>query len=154
MACALAFSLYFGRPGDTLIWWIALYVLLDATTAALRDIVAGPIRHRDEHGGYIEVYDRTRWLFMAVINVVQVVLCFSVFALYYGAQFEPAISDALSAIYFSSVTFLTVGYGDIRPTCPKTQALVCWELLGFLLFLVVKLPIAVSVLRVKENRDK
>ena len=144
--------LFAGDPGNALIWWGAIYILMDAIGAAVRDIVASPIRHTDAEGGYIKVYDKLRWLSMAVVNVIQVVLCFSVFAFYYGLQFKPPILDASSAIYFSSVTFLTLGYGDILPYCTQTKILVTLELMTFLLFLVVKLPIALSVMRVKEKK--
>jgi hypothetical protein len=147
LLCIILFlSLFLGRPGDTIIWWVGVYVLVDVIGAAIRDIVASPFHHRDDRGGYIKVYDKTRWLFMAVVNVAQVALCFALLALYYGDQFNPHITDPLSAIYFS------VGYGDIVPTCTKTRALFCWELLIFLLIMVVKLPIAVSVMRIKEER--
>jgi len=119
----------------------------------VRDVVAMPILYRDNEGGYVKVYDKTRWLIMAVINVIEVVLCFSVLALHYGTQFMPAIKDALSAIYFSSVTFMTLGYGDIAPLGPKAKALACWELLAFLVFIVVKLPLVVAVIRVKEDKN-
>lgn len=145
--------LFLGGPGNILIWWSAIYVLTDAIGAAVRDIVASPIHHHDDQGGYIKVYDKTRWLFMAVVNVIEVVLCFAVFALHYGMQFQPHILDPSSAIYFSAVTFLTLGYGDILPSCPQTKNLVSLELLTFLLFLVVKLPIAISVMRVKQERS-
>jgi hypothetical protein len=153
LVALLFVSLFFGGPGNILIWWGAMYILTDAIGAAVRDIVASPIHHRDDEGGYIKVYDKTRWLLMAVVNVVQVVLCFAVFALHYGTQFNPHILEPSSAIYFSAVTFLTLGYGDILPCCPQTKALVSLELLIFLLFLVVKLPIALSVMRVKEERS-
>jgi hypothetical protein len=148
LLCCLFF---WGRPGNYLIWWLALYVMIDAAGAAVRDIIAAPILNPDVEGGYIKVYDKTRWLLMAVVNVVQVVLCFAVFALYYGMQFKPNIVDPASAIYFSTVTFMTLGYGDISPCSPQTKALVCLELLTFLLFLLVKLPIALTVVRVKKE---
>jgi hypothetical protein len=137
-------------PGAVFVWWIALYVLVDAVSAAIRDIVAS-LHRVDAHGGYIKISNGVRWLLMAAINVIQVVLCFAVFSIHYGDSFEPQIHDAVTAIYFSAVTFLTLGYGDIKPICTTTKWLVIFECLTFLLFLVVKLPVAVSVIRVKER---
>lgn len=150
LIAGLFICLLLGGPGDILIWWVAFYILIDALGATVRDIVA-PLHHRDNQGGYILVYDAVRWLLMAAINVAQVILCFAVFALHYGHQFAPAVLDPISAVYFSAVSFLTLGYGDIVPNSPQTKMLVFWELLTFLIFLVVKLPIAVSVVRVKER---
>jgi len=151
LVAVLFLCLVVGYHGNIVIWWVAFYILLDALGATVRDIV-GPLSRRDADGGYVLIYDGVRWLLMAAINVIQVVLCFAVFALHYGKDFKPAILDSVTAIYFSAVTFLTLGYGDVVPRSPQTKALVVWELLTFLVFLVVKLPIAVSVIRVKERQ--
>lgn len=150
----LCICLFLGSPRQPWIWWIALYALFDATGATLRDIVAAPQIHRDAEGGYVEVHNATRWLLMAAINVVEVILGFAVLALYYGDQFKPAILDSLSAVYFSAVTFFTLGYGDVLPKCSGTKILVCFELLAFLTFLLLKVPMAISVMRVKEKTQK
>ncbi|MBI4528059.1 MAG: hypothetical protein HY695_30045 [Deltaproteobacteria bacterium] len=148
----LVFVLYacliWGSPNSELIWWIALYVIMDAIGATLRDIIT-PLHRRGE----LVVYSSVRWLLMVPINIVQVALCFAVFALYYGAQFEPPIVDANTAVYFSAVTLSTLGYGDIKPLCWSARTLVSFELLAFLLFFAIKLPIAVGMIKVKEEPE-
>jgi hypothetical protein len=141
--------------GGKVAWWVvasAIYVLMDSVGSVIRDVVISPTHYRDENGPYISVYDGTRWLVLGLLNVVEVILCFAILFLLYGQQFFPAIEDATTAIYFSSVTFISLGYGDIRPICTSAKTLVCCEIFTFLLFLVIRVPAAVSILRVKEER--
>lgn len=140
--------LIWGSVRNDFAWWFAVYILMDATGATLRDITT-PL-HK---GGAIVVYNSVRWLLMVPVNIVQVALCFAAFALYYGQQFKPAITDGSTAIYFSAVTLSTLGYGDITPLTWQAKVLVSCELLAFLLFLAIKLPIAVAVIRVKEEPE-
>ena len=42
----------------------------------------------------------------------------------------------VSAIYFSIVTFATVGYGDIYPTSDGTKLVVCVELIFAMLYAI------------------
>jgi hypothetical protein len=143
----LFISLCTGQPYNAVILWIGIGVLVDVIGALFRDIVTSPIFHSDKKGGYTQIYDKTRWFFMSILNVVEIVFCFAVLALYYGDQFNPHITDPVSAIYFS------VGYGDILPIYSHTKVLVCFQLFIFLLFLSVKLPMAISVMRIKEIHD-
>ena len=148
LLAALFGCLFWGSVGNHFIWWAALYILMDATGATLRDITT-PL-HK---GGVILVYNRVRWLLLVPVNIVQVTLCFAAFALYYGEHFKPTITDGSTAIYFSAVTISTLGYGDVRPLTWQGQVLVSCELLAFLLFLAIKLPIAVAVIKVKEEPE-
>jgi voltage-gated potassium channel len=50
------------------------------------------------------------------------VLMYATFGSYYlGAQFKPAITNLITALYFSMVTMSTVGYGDIVPTTSEAR---------------------------------
>jgi hypothetical protein len=145
----LLICLFWGFPGDDLVWWIAFLILMDSVGATIRDI--GGQLHKS---GKIEIYNSVRWLLMALLNVLQVTFCFAAFTLYFGHQFDPPVIDGPTAIYFSTVTISTLGYGDIKPLSPEAKALVSWGLLAFLLFLAIKLPIAVAVIKVKEHPEK
>lgn len=129
----------------------AVYVLIDAIGSVVRDIVISPIHYRDQHGPYVSVYDGARWLILGLLNVIEVVLCFAVLFLYYGKQFYPSITEPITAIYFSFITFVSLGYGDIKPICATAKILVCFEIFPFIFFLAVRVPAAVSILRVKEE---
>ena len=140
--------LFGGKVGEPIIWWTAVVVLADATGATIRDLTS-PL-HK---AGAILVYNSVRWLLMAAISVVEVALCFAALAFYYGDQFKPQIVDGPTAIYFSAITFCTLGYGDIIPSGSDARALVSWELLAFILFLVIKVPLAVAVIKIKEQPE-
>lgn len=71
---------------------------------------------------------RGEWLIMMFsINVVQVVLVFSIWyqtlSLYQSQAFSQVLTT-MDSFYFSIITFLTVGYGDIIPVSSFAKALV------------------------------
>ncbi len=143
--------LVYGKPDGYVMWLVGVYGLVDVLSVTLRDIVVSPRLHRDKEGGYIQVRDRLRWLLMIPLNLVQVVVCFAILFMYYGDQFAPHIEEPLTALYQSALTFTTLGYGDIRPACGGGRVIVCLELAFFLVFVAIKLPVAISVVRVKEK---
>jgi hypothetical protein len=149
----LVLGLTMSGEGNVRLWLVvfAVYVLVDALGSVIRDVVISPTKYNDQYGPYISVYDGTRWLALALLNVIEVVLCFAILFLYYGQQFSPSIAEPTTAIYFSFVTFVSLGYGDIKPICLSTKILVCFEIFTFILFLAIRLPAAVSILRVKEE---
>lgn len=53
---------------------------------------------------------------LALVSFMELVLAWSVIYLSLPrAEFHPPITNPLRAIYFTTVTFATVGFGDIRP---------------------------------------
>jgi hypothetical protein len=136
-----------------LAYGISVYVLFDSVGVTFRDVVVSPIQNIDDKGSFISIDSPSRWLLTSLINVFMVVAAFAILFLEYGIQFQPRIVDTMTALYFSVVTFTTLGYGDIHPLCATGKGLVIVELSYFLFFLAVKLPIAVSVIRI-ETRDK
>jgi hypothetical protein len=138
-------ALIWGATGYWLIWVVAIYGLLDLLGVASRDIVAALLLH-----SCILVRDPLRWLLIALLNVAQVVICFAILFLYYGTQFEGSIASPVTALYQSALTFTTLGYGDIQPVSSIGRIIVCLELGFFLLFLLAKIPIAMSVVRIQK----
>jgi hypothetical protein len=129
---------------------IAFYGLAAVTAGFLRDVLYSLNRHRDPEGGYISIRNRPRWVILAFLGVLQIPTCFAILFMEWGCEFNPAICEPLTAFYLSLVTFTTVGYGEIAPKTIIAQGLVTAELLFFLVFVGLRLPLAVSVMRVKE----
>ncbi len=57
----------------------------------------------------------------ALTSVVMLLLYATFGAYYLGAEFDPHITDLVTALYFSMVTMSTVGYGDITPQTPEAM---------------------------------
>lgn len=140
--------------------WFAYYVLLDVLRATMRDTVISLIEHPDDGDGkgeYIEIRNRPRWLILALLGAIQIILAFAILIKSNSTDFEvnkghPPL-DSVGAVYQSTLTFTTLGYGEITPTTPFGRFLVTAELIYFLLFLSVRLPVAVAVARVKIAKD-
>ena len=105
-------------------------------------------------GGRIIYTDARRWIVLTALNVAQVVVAFALLFTRYGAHFRPEPPDALAALYFSAVTFITLGYGDYVPCSPLGRAIVLLEL-GFVVgFLLFKLPVAVAIVRAEPGKPE
>jgi voltage-gated potassium channel len=57
----------------------------------------------------------------ALTSMVMVLMYATFGSFYLGAQFKPAITNLITALYFSMVTMSTVGYGDIVPTTSEAR---------------------------------
>jgi hypothetical protein len=135
--------------------WAAVYLLLESLGILLRDLVLSPLIYADESGPFVGVREPRRWIIMAPIGLIPVILAFAILYLFYGRCFGPLpILEPLQAVYFSMVTLTTLGYGDYHPVNDVGRSLVVAELWFFILFLAIRLPIAVSVLRVKGTTDR
>ena len=56
------------------------------------------------------------------LTAVTMLIMYATFGSYYlGTQFNPRITDLVSAFYYAMVTMSTVGYGDIVPTTPQAR---------------------------------
>lgn len=129
--------------------WVAVYLLLESLGVLLRDVVLSPLIWKDSYGSYVGVRDPRRFVIMAPIGLIPVIFAFAILYLFYGCCFGPSpILEPLQAVYFSIVTFTTLGFGDYHPINDVGRLLVVAELGFFILFLAIKLPIAVSTLRV------
>lgn len=135
------------------IFWLPLqlfpiWFLLDNLTAIGRDLILAPNLHKNK----IYVYDFQRWMILTLLGALEVIFCFSELILYNSNSFVNLERHPIfNSIYLSTVTFCTLGYGDIHPDPKKLigQVLVMSELLYFFIFLVVKIPIAISMFSVK-----
>jgi len=81
------------------------------------------------------VVSRARMIVLAAINYVELVVCFGLFYAMWWTSLHGAGQPA-TAFYFSAVTQLTIGYGDVYPT-GWLRALAAAQGFTAVLFLVV-----------------
>jgi hypothetical protein len=129
---------------------IAYYGLLIALSTLLRDAVYIPLKK----SGVLEIRNRVRWLWLTIFLLAQIVICYSILYLAYGDEFEKAINGPLTALYVSLLTFTTLGYGDIYPKASIGQLIVVSQLVFFVLWIGVKLPVAINAIRVQSTTQK
>ena len=140
---------YMSAWGKSASPWLAVYVLLESLGVVLRDVAGSPATHADKEGQYVTVRDPRRWLLMTPIGLVIIIVAFAILYLANASEFNKALDGPLEAVYYSAVTFTTLGYGDIYPKGNLGRCFVIAELGFFVLFLAVKLPIAVALIRTK-----
>jgi hypothetical protein len=71
----------------------------------------------------------------------------------FSAQ-RAVLDDRWDAIYFSTVTFATLGYGDFVPVTRAARLLVVWQLATTVLFLLGILPLLISRLADFDLRNQ
>lgn len=57
----------------------------------------------------------------ALASVILLLMYATLGAYYLGQEFEPNITDLVTALYFAMVTMSTVGYGDVTPQTPEAM---------------------------------
>ena len=87
------------------------------------------------------------------LNVIEIVLAFAVLYLHFHAvgTHGVASTDPVSLLYFSMVTFATVGYGDIGPITTLGRAMVGSQIL--ISFLFVSIVCGSFVADMRKDRD-
>lgn len=109
--------------------------------------------------GRIRVKNVKAAIITVLLNVVEVINCFAVIILRFGGEWDPAVNHPRTALYYSTVTFLTLGYGDIHPKEGSSvgQWIVIAELFSFLFFVVMLGPLVFTLAsrhyRADENED-
>jgi hypothetical protein len=85
------------------------------------------------------------------MNIAEIALYFGVLYLKVGVGFSDQISDRLTALYQSLLTFTTLGYGEIHPVSQSAKLLVMFQLIYFIIFVLLVVPVVFSAVRVKEH---
>ena len=99
-------------------------------------------------------------LFVVALLSVAIVTSFARMYLASGGVIDSNISerrlldDNWDAIYFSAVTFATLGFGDFVPVTRGARMLVVWQLATTILFLLGILPLLVSRLADFDLRNQ
>jgi len=124
---------------------LAVWMLQEIACVTLFDLVRSkPIR------------GRKRWMLATLPTATHVVLCFAILFLHLGEHFAPPVREPLTAVYASVTTFATLGYGDVVPAQGSVwgKAIVICEQSLFLLLVVIRVPMAISMLRVHDIEDE
>jgi len=147
---------------------VTVFRLIEISFVLLHDVVKDvPVHYQPDRaaaqplerftgyppGNYVT--GKKRWFLATLIAVVNVVLGFAVLLQLSGGGFTPAINDSVTAVYQSLLTLTTLGYGDVKPLCEAAGAklLVIWELSLFVTMVIFRVPMAISLIRVKDTED-
>jgi hypothetical protein len=70
---------------------------------------------------------------------------YRLYSVHYPSAFDPTINNSTDALYFSTITIATVGYGDIKPISAGVKWIVMVEVVLGILLLAAILASAISV---------
>lgn len=99
---------------------------------------------------YTLVGNLNSWLLMIVIKWLDMIVCFSVLALYLKDEWNAKILGPLDALYATIVTMMTLGYGDFHPQSDSTKILVITELLCFIAYVLLVVPVVAASIKTRE----
>jgi hypothetical protein len=120
---------------DPYIWITAAimgYRVFDIVQTALNVNLFAPLRlPARQH--YIA--SLARMVILAIWNFIEMVVCFAAIYLVNRHRFGPPLTTRIDGLYFSAITQLTIGYGDIVPLGSMRAVAPLQGLLGFLLAL-------------------
>jgi len=133
---------------------LCILMLIDILAATVKIIFIERVVREDHNGNYILVRDVSRWIILVLLNILEIVLYFGVLYFKIGDRFCMPITDRLTAIYQSLLTFTTLGYGEIHPDNPLAKILVIFQLVYFIIFVFLLAPRAFSAIRVKQHTNE
>ena len=110
------------------------------------------LNHKKREKNGLEYFERIQ---LALRSYVELILNYSM--LYYlldtfqhlyhvnGEIFNKPLENLFNAIYFSVITIVSIGYGDIYPVHPLAKLLVMYEVINGMLLLVVSFTVYVNL---------
>lgn len=120
-------------------FYLALILILSAYRSDKSDVVCPP---------WIKNFFPSRIIGLLMVVLLVGTLIVSFAGLYYNYResiyFHGSIETWSDAMYFSFVTFTTLGYGEIYPILPETKKLVMWQLASGMLLLFGVFPLLIS----------
>jgi hypothetical protein len=125
--------------------WVALlwayFRIVDVGTQKLMEVLVHSLRPAQQSS-------IQRTLLLSALNVYEIVAAYAIIYLLSGGvqQDTQPLASATSAFYFSTMTALTVGYGDFVPKTDATRRLAVSQVVVVALFIVAWFPVAVSLL--------
>lgn len=120
---------YLGAAAGALVGWR----IADIMQAAINIHVFDRLRRGSRPH---QVATMARTLILSILNFIELAVCFGVVYAVCGNKLNGA-SEWIDPYYFSMVTQLTIGYGDIYPTGWLKAVAIMQGLCGFLFGLIV-----------------
>jgi len=118
------------------LFMISIVVLVGITINLRRFVVTlqKPYHHTNLHVALGGVF-ATVVLFAAIYSIIYLYIPNS----FAGLNGNTPLDECVSVIYFSAVTFTTVGFGDIHPIASVAKVFVTIETMSFFVFFIVLL---------------
>lgn len=116
-------------------YWILLPIairIIDIIQANFNISMFAQIRVKND----LFVLSSVRLLVLIVINYIELILCFGIIYMLYLDKFKDK-TNILNGIYFSAITQLTIGYGDIQPLGLMKIVAVVQGLIGMLIVVLI-----------------
>jgi hypothetical protein len=155
IAWLVALALLFAAlPSTSGLWGLALwpsyYRLFDLAQALGHILfVESSNRWDGQIGYYLLVRDMRRWLLLTLVNLAEIVLCFSFPYLKWATEFEPELDGKMGALFQSATTF--TGAGGYAAIGYHARLAVMLQLGYLVLFLVVVAPVVLSAFGAKQR---
>lgn len=138
ISCTLNFQVFL-RTFITIIIGLRIIEIIQVTVNAT---IFDAINNRPDN----IVASKVRMVILSLINFLELIICFGIiYALYFDLLSSQASISKFDSFYFSTVTQLTIGYGDISPTSFLKFVASLQGLLG-LLFVVLILARFITAL--------
>jgi hypothetical protein len=145
-----------GKTGRAMNWFVVYGIirLLEIVHHQAATVFFDPFRHP---GGLREYAVRSyrRMLLLTLHNYSEIVFWFAAGYRYWSAAFddESVVATPLGALYYSTVTMTTLGYGDVVPVNDIGRALVVLQLGVTVFMTLVILGRFVSYLPIPKTLD-
>lgn len=149
--CLLITVLDFPQSANVSMWLAPIVAVVGLTlvglASPLMSVLSRAIREVSTRLGQMPRFSERVVVVLSVYVGVDIVFAafFQFLALVQPGCFSASLSEFTAALYFSTVTIATVGYGDIVPLTDVARVLVVVEVLSGIVLLVVVLSTVVAV---------
>lgn len=153
MASVTLVGLLFWIPKSWVAFVAAIYLMIEMFMVTLGVIFVD--RHQPKH----QIRSPERSIVLLALGYLELIIGFAILYLSYSciefSSNNKLVSSSWDALYFSTATITTLGFGDIRPTSQSGRILVIFETLAGIMLIVYALSIFILSSRAfKANGEK